>query len=72
MATRRETLTQLVAGTTFALTGGRRGAADEPAPSAQATAAAPRSGPARIKIGQIGVGHAHATKVTVYRQSPDY
>ena len=26
----------------------------------------------RIKIGQIGVGHAHATKLSVYRHSPDY
>ena len=26
----------------------------------------------RIKIGQIGVGHAHATKLQVYRESPDY
>jgi predicted dehydrogenase len=26
----------------------------------------------RIKIGQIGVGHAHATKLAVYRESPDY
>jgi predicted dehydrogenase len=26
----------------------------------------------RIKIGQIGVGHAHATKLDVYRRSPDY
>lgn len=25
-----------------------------------------------IKIGQIGVGHAHASKLSVYRQSPDY
>jgi len=25
-----------------------------------------------IKIGQIGVGHAHATKLAVYRRSPDY
>ena len=25
-----------------------------------------------IKIGQIGVGHLHATKLSVYRQSPDY
>ena len=25
-----------------------------------------------IKIGQIGVGHAHATKLAVYRQSADY
>ncbi|QDV32014.1 putative oxidoreductase YdgJ [Planctopirus ephydatiae] len=26
----------------------------------------------RIKIGQIGVGHAHADKLAVYRNSPDY
>ena len=26
----------------------------------------------RIKIGQIGVGHAHASKLAVYRDSPDY
>src|SRR5436190_13907943 len=26
----------------------------------------------RIKIGQIGVGHAHASKLSVYRKSPDY
>src|SRR3954469_20535001 len=26
----------------------------------------------RIRIGQIGVGHAHASKLSVYRQSPDY
>ena len=26
----------------------------------------------RIKIGQIGVGHAHATKLAVYRDSADY
>src|SRR5262245_35454406 len=26
----------------------------------------------RIKIGQIGVGHAHANKLAVYRDSPDY
>lgn len=25
-----------------------------------------------IKIGQIGTGHAHATKLSVYRDSPDY
>ncbi|WP_165226418.1 Gfo/Idh/MocA family protein [Aquisphaera insulae] len=28
--------------------------------------------PPRIRIGQIGVGHAHATKLSVYRQSRDY
>ncbi|HET6881809.1 MAG TPA: Gfo/Idh/MocA family oxidoreductase [Pirellulales bacterium] len=26
----------------------------------------------KIKIGQIGVGHAHATKLSVYRRSTDY
>ncbi|MFO1022947.1 MAG: Gfo/Idh/MocA family oxidoreductase [Planctomycetales bacterium] len=26
----------------------------------------------RIKIGQIGVGHAHASKISAYRASPDY
>ena len=26
----------------------------------------------RIKVGQIGVGHGHATKLAVYRRSPDY
>ncbi|MCA9082308.1 MAG: gfo/Idh/MocA family oxidoreductase, partial [Planctomycetaceae bacterium] len=26
----------------------------------------------RIKVGQIGVGHAHASKLSVYRSSPDY
>src|SRR5437879_1719816 len=26
----------------------------------------------RLKIGQIGVGHAHAPKLEVYRKSPDY
>ena len=26
----------------------------------------------KIKVGQIGVGHAHATKLGVYRQSADY
>jgi predicted dehydrogenase len=32
---------------------------------------APKSRP-RIKVGQIGVGHAHASKLSVYRQSDDY
>jgi predicted dehydrogenase len=27
---------------------------------------------ARIKVGQVGVGHGHATKLSVYRASPDY
>jgi hypothetical protein len=34
-------------------------------------AAVESSGP-RIKIGQIGVGHAHASKLEVYRASDDY
>jgi predicted dehydrogenase len=28
--------------------------------------------PPRIRVGQIGVGHAHATKLSVYRESDDY
>lgn len=40
------------------------------------TAAWPRlasaAAPPRIKVGQIGVAHAHATKLAVYRKSPDY
>jgi len=28
--------------------------------------------PEKIRVGQIGVGHAHASKLSVYRQSPDY
>ncbi|HUE72696.1 MAG TPA: Gfo/Idh/MocA family oxidoreductase [Pirellulaceae bacterium] len=35
-----------------------------------ARAAEPKRAP--IKIGQIGVGHAHASKLAVYRQSADY
>ncbi|MES2794248.1 MAG: Gfo/Idh/MocA family oxidoreductase [Planctomycetota bacterium] len=34
--------------------------------------AAENSDRPRIKIGQIGVGHAHASKLSVYRASPDY
>ncbi|MBL8830475.1 MAG: Gfo/Idh/MocA family oxidoreductase, partial [Planctomycetaceae bacterium] len=33
---------------------------------------APNDGARRIKIGQIGVGHAHASKLAAYRRSPDY
>src|SRR5688572_19453331 len=29
-------------------------------------------GKPRLKIGQIGVGHAHASKLEVYRRSADY
>src|SRR3954470_5530299 len=28
--------------------------------------------PTPIKLGQIGVAHAHASKLSVYRKSPDY
>lgn len=38
----------------------------KPTPSRAETTRTP------IKIGQIGVGHAHATKLSVYRKSPDY
>ncbi len=31
-----------------------------------------RARPPAIRVGQIGVGHAHATKLSVYRDSPDY
>ena len=34
------------------------------------TAASRTKGP--IRIGQIGVGHAHASKLSVYRNNPDY
>lgn len=32
----------------------------------------PNANAPRIKIGQIGVGHAHASKLSVYRKSPAY
>jgi predicted dehydrogenase len=57
--TRREVLTQLSA--TAALAG-----------AAVPTAANGTRPAERIKIGQIGVAHGHATKVSVYRESPDY
>ncbi len=39
---------------------------------ASETEVSPRTPLPRIKIGQIGVGHAHADKLAVYRNSPDY
>lgn len=39
---------------------------------ASALAAAEKPAKPRIKIGQIGVGHAHASKLSVYRRSDDY
>ncbi len=40
--------------------------------SSQATPAFAQKPSARIKVGQIGVGHAHANKLAVYRDSSDY
>ena len=40
--------------------------------AALAAPAAAQPARPRIKVGQIGVGHAHATKLAVYRASPDY
>jgi predicted dehydrogenase len=37
-----------------------------------AAARAARSSQSKIKVGQIGTSHAHATKLEVYRQSSDY
>lgn len=39
---------------------------------ASAALAAEKPAPQRIRIGQIGVGHAHASKLTGYRAAPDY
>jgi predicted dehydrogenase len=41
----------------------------DPARGGQGTT---RPRPPRIQIGQIGVGHAHASKLSVYRRSEDY
>src|SRR4051794_13012066 len=41
-------------------------------PLARGDEADGRPRPPRIKIGQIGVGHAHATKLSVHRKSEDY
>lgn len=60
MENRRALLKQLVAGTTLTLV------ADRVWGGAVTEARKP------IRIGQIGVGHAHASKLSVYRQSADY
>jgi predicted dehydrogenase len=39
---------------------------------ASARAGEPRGPKPRIRVGQIGVGHAHASKLAVYRASADY
>jgi predicted dehydrogenase len=57
---RRQLLKHVGTGTAFALLSrGVRGDAGE-------------GGGKPIRIGQIGVGHGHATKLSVYRESPDY
>jgi len=66
MQRRRDVLRQLATGAAVAVAGGRRSAGAEPGGSTGA------AGPDRIRIGQIGVGHAHASKLAVWRQSPDY
>jgi predicted dehydrogenase len=61
-STRREVFRQIAGvAACSALLGNRR-----------AESAEPSSRPPRIKIGQIGVGHAHASKLGVYRTSPYY
>ncbi len=40
--------------------------------AASSAAADDKAAPGRIRIGQIGVGHAHASKLAVYRASADY
>lgn len=62
MPNRRDVLKQL---------GTAAGGAVAAATWAQAGRAA-RAKPERIKIGQIGTGHAHASKLSAYRQSDDY
>lgn len=63
---RREFLQHIASGTlTSAAWAGLMGA---PASAQQTTAEPPR----RLRVGQIGVGHAHATKLSVYRDSDDY
>src|SRR6266699_2419771 len=60
-------------GTTMASISRRKMLASAAAAGAlTALSASADSAKPRIKIGQIGVGHAHATKLAVYRDSPDY
>jgi predicted dehydrogenase len=62
MPNRREALRQLGAAAGGALAAGNL---------AQVARAAKPARP-KIKVGQIGVGHAHASKLSVYRDSDDY
>ncbi|MBI3467257.1 MAG: Gfo/Idh/MocA family oxidoreductase [Planctomycetes bacterium] len=59
---RRHVLKQIAGATAWSLAAGIR----------SARAAEPGATQPRIKVGQIGVRHAHASKLAVYRQSPDY
>jgi predicted dehydrogenase len=63
---RRTLLKGASLGTLLSGLGLTRSAAAEDPPAGRAVRAR------RVKIGQIGVGHAHATKLSVYRASPDY
>lgn len=56
MPNRRDVLSMMAGAATWMATAGSSSAADRP----------------RIKVGQIGTGHAHASKLSVYRSSPDY
>ena len=60
MENRRQLLKQVMTGTTLALLSGR------------VWGGAQTGGGKPIRVGQIGVGHAHASKLSVYRQSKDY
>ena len=47
-------------------------AAARPLAAAEPQPAQPTATGKRIKVGQIGVGHAHASKLSAYRESADY
>jgi predicted dehydrogenase len=72
MEPRRKVLRQFVAGAAAAVAGGHQADAADPGASASPAGEARPATHARIKIGQIGVGHAHADKLSFWRQSPDY
>ncbi len=66
--TRRTAMTSIAA--SAALTASALRAFSQPVPTAFSAASARNAAP--IKVGQIGVGHAHASKLSVYRASADY
>lgn len=67
--TRREALQYLATGI---LATGAFGVDSGVDSTVQAEERLSKEGHSRIRVGQIGVGHAHATKLSVYRRSPDY